>query len=174
MTARPLLGLVAFLCAAATLAGCDRPPELPDGRRRVLVLTVDTLRVDHVTRSSHPLPTMPFTDAFLDSGVVRGTGDVAIAIEYPAELRGTFSVRITTRRPRRQNQGRILSPAAAERAKARASSSSRTEHHMVSRETQFRDVRSGRYFVTADGFLQTPDQANVLATRCATRERAPR
>jgi tRNA A-37 threonylcarbamoyl transferase component Bud32 len=102
--------------------------------------------------------------------VARGRGDVAVAIEYPAELRGTFSVRITTRRPRSHNRGRILSPAAAQRAKSKASASSRTEHHMVSRETQFRDVRSGRYFITADGFLQAPDQENVLATRCTTRE----
>ncbi len=102
--------------------------------------------------------------------LVRGRGDVAVAIEYPAELRGTFSLRLSNRRPKGRLRGRILSPASAQRAKAQAAASSRTEHHMVSRETQFRETRSGRYFVTADGFLQAPDQGNVLATHCETVE----
>jgi tetratricopeptide (TPR) repeat protein len=102
--------------------------------------------------------------------LLRGRGDVAVSIEYPAELRGTFSVRLSTRRPKGRLHGRILNPAAAQRAKLRASSSSRTEHHMVSRETQFREIASGRYFVTVDGFLQAPDSGDVLATHFEDRE----
>ena len=102
--------------------------------------------------------------------LLRGRGDVAVSIEYPAELRGTFSVRLSSRKPRGRLSGRILNPAAAQRAKLRASSSSRTEHHMISRETQFREVSPGRYFVTVDGFLQTPESGDVLATHFEDRE----
>jgi tetratricopeptide (TPR) repeat protein len=102
--------------------------------------------------------------------LLRGQGDIAVSIEYPAELRGTFSVRLSTRKPKGRLSGRILNPAAAQRAKLRASSSSRTEHHMVSRETQFREIGSGRYFVTVDGFLQTPESGDVLATHFEDRE----
>jgi tetratricopeptide (TPR) repeat protein len=102
--------------------------------------------------------------------LLRGRGDVSVSIEYPAELRGTFSVRLSSRKPRGRLNGRILNPAAAQRAKLRASSSTRTEHHMISRETQFREISPGRYFVTVDGFVQTPESGDVLATHFEDRE----
>ncbi|MDH3214053.1 MAG: protein kinase [Myxococcales bacterium] len=102
--------------------------------------------------------------------LLRGRGDIAVSIEYPAEIRGTFSVRLSTRKPKGRLSGRILNPAAAQRAKLRASSSSRTEHHMISRETQFREISAGRYYVTVDGFLQSAESGDVLATHCEDRE----
>jgi tetratricopeptide (TPR) repeat protein len=41
---------------------------------------------------------------------------------------------------------------------------------MVSRETQFRQVRAGRWWVTVDGYLQSPSGAEVIATHFADGE----
>ena len=85
--------------------------------------------------------------------LARGRGDVAVSIGYPAELRGTYSLRLTTRKPKNRLSGRILTPAAAQAARRR----SRTEQHMVCRETQFSGIPSGallprrRWFPAAAG-----------------------
>jgi tetratricopeptide (TPR) repeat protein len=100
--------------------------------------------------------------------LLRGKGDLSISIEYPSELRGTFSVRIAKSRAKAKAQnrkaGRITTPEDAQRAKREAGSASRTERTMVSRETQFHDVAVRSWFVTVDGFLQAADGEEVLGT----------
>jgi len=106
--------------------------------------------------------------------LLRGKGDLAVSIEYPSELRGTFSVRIAKSRAKAKAQnrkaGRITTPEDAERAKREAGSGSRTERTMVSRETQFHDVAVHTWFVTVDGFLQAADGEEVLGTYCDVQE----
>lgn len=107
---------------------------------------------------------------FLLARLLRGRGCVTVTIEYPPELRGTYSLRLSTRKPKNRLSGRILSPAAARAAQHRAGSSSRTEHHLVSRETQFREILAGHYFITADGFLQPPEGNDILTTHYEIQE----
>jgi tRNA A-37 threonylcarbamoyl transferase component Bud32 len=138
-----------------------------------LVASLDDL-AERLQQTDAPMLGLPAAGLLLalllGRRLLRGRGDISVSIEYPAELRGTFSVRLSSRKPKGRLSGRILNPAAAERAKLRASSSSRTEHHMISRETQFREVSPGRYFVTVDGFVQAPDGGDVLATHFEYRE----
>ncbi len=96
--------------------------------------------------------------------VLRGSGDLKVAIGYPAELRGTFHVRISRRKAAGRRGPRIASPAAAERAKRRAGSSSRTDRHLVARETDFHGVRTGVWHVCLDGFVQPQEDEAVIAT----------
>jgi len=77
----------------------------------------------------------------------RGHGDLVVVIAYPDDLRGSFTVALTRRRPRRKRS------TPGEREAARGKVSSRTVHHLVSRETQFRGLAPGRYWVTVDGEL---------------------
>jgi tRNA A-37 threonylcarbamoyl transferase component Bud32 len=76
----------------------------------------------------------------------RGHGDLVVVITYPDDLRGSFSVSLSRRRPKRKR----LTQAERE---ARAKTSSRMEHHLVSRETQFRGIAPGRYWVVVEGEL---------------------
>ncbi|MCH8133206.1 MAG: protein kinase [Myxococcales bacterium] len=96
--------------------------------------------------------------------LVRGRADLKVSIEYPAELRGTYSVKIS----RKKNSGRrgphITSPSAAQRAKRKAAASSKSERQLVSRETDFHGIPSGRWFVTVDGFMQPQDDDTVIGT----------
>ena len=101
---------------------------------------------------------------------LRGKGDLKVSIEYPAELRGTFAVRIARRPASRKKSARVASPMAAQRAKRKASASSRTERHLVSRETDFSRIPRGRWFVVVDGFMQPPDDESVIATHFEERE----
>ena len=87
------------------------------------------------------------TLALIAARTARGHGDLVVCIAYPDDLRGSFTVALSRRRPRRTRR----SPAEREAAKAKVSS--RTEHHLVSRETQFRGVVPGRYWVSVDGEL---------------------
>jgi arylsulfatase A-like enzyme len=65
--------LAASMAAALVLAaGCkENSRNVPgvDARRHVLLLTVDTLRADYVSRHDLPEATMPFVDSLLASGV---------------------------------------------------------------------------------------------------------
>ncbi len=106
--------------------------------------------------------------ALLAAALLRGHGDVTVSIEYPAELRGTFTVRIAPSRSRGRNArkpARVATAVEAERAKRSAPATTRTQHPLVSRETQFRGVRSGRYCVSVEGFLQAADGDAVLSNR---------
>jgi tetratricopeptide (TPR) repeat protein len=106
--------------------------------------------------------------------LVRGKGDLAVSIEYPPELRGTFSVRVarSSKRARAQNRraGRIHGPDEAQRAKHLAGPGSRTERTMVSRETQFQGLAVRTWRVTVDGFLQSADGAEIVATHLEEQE----
>lgn len=87
--------------------------------------------------------------------LLRQRGDVAVAIEYPDELRGIFRVRL--------RGGRRSPPSAAAEGQIREGGASfRKEHHMVSRETRFQRLFTGRYHVTIDGLLVDPETDEVL------------
>jgi len=111
---------------------------------------------------------------FVTLRLMHGKGDLSVSIEYPSELRGTFSVRVARSRAKAMAQNRraerIATPEAAQRAKRGAGSGSRTERTLVSRETQFSDLVAGRCWVTVDGFLQSEENDEVLTTHLEERE----
>lgn len=87
--------------------------------------------------------------------LLRQRGDVAVAIEYPDELRGIFRVSL--------RGGRRSAPSAAtEEDLRKGDASMRREHHMVSRETRFQRLFTGRYHVAIDGLLIDPETDEVL------------
>ena len=58
------------MVAAAFLMACDSAPGRPHpDRRHVLIITVDTLRADHLGGAGFPLPATPFLDSLLDEGI---------------------------------------------------------------------------------------------------------
>jgi arylsulfatase A-like enzyme len=61
LLAATLVGLLAAGCTPAE-------PELPETRRRVLLLTIDTLRADHLGINGQALDTTPFLDSLLARG----------------------------------------------------------------------------------------------------------
>ncbi|HTO53032.1 MAG TPA: protein kinase [Myxococcota bacterium] len=77
----------------------------------------------------------------------RGHGDLVVVIAYPDDLRGSFSVALSRRKPRRKRG----TPGERDPGKTRVSS--RMEHHLVSRETQFRGVAPGKYWISVEGEL---------------------
>jgi tRNA A-37 threonylcarbamoyl transferase component Bud32/lipopolysaccharide biosynthesis regulator YciM len=81
-----------------------------------------------------------------------------VSIQYPVELRGTFRVRLATKK----NQWRRKSPEAIRAEILKGGTSSRTEHHLVSRETQFRRIPARRYFASVEGILQDPESGEML------------
>ncbi|MCZ6783599.1 MAG: protein kinase [Proteobacteria bacterium] len=90
--------------------------------------------------------------------VPRGRGELMVSFDYPPELRGTFSVRLVPRskKPRKRR------PRSDHQLVLKGGASTRTEHHLVSRETQFRRLRPGSYTVMVEGILQDPDSEEVL------------
>jgi tRNA A-37 threonylcarbamoyl transferase component Bud32 len=90
----------------------------------------------------------------------RGHGEIQVQLAYPHELKGTFTIRLSPRKsaPR---PSRIKSPEDA----ARLGASTRTEHHMVARETSFRGVRPGTWYVGAEGFVQS-ESGEVISLHC--------
>ncbi|MEZ4356232.1 MAG: protein kinase [Myxococcota bacterium] len=87
--------------------------------------------------------------------LLRQRGDVAVAIEYPEELRGTFRVRL-------RSGHRPVPDTATEEQIRQGGASTRREHHMVARETQFQRLFTGRYQVILDGLLIDPASDEVL------------
>jgi tetratricopeptide (TPR) repeat protein len=102
--------------------------------------------------------------------LLRGSGDVAVTLEYPSELRGTFTVRIRRRPWSARRRARVSSPSAAERARRRARAASRTVHPMVARETRFPNLAARQYIVEVDGFLQTGGQDDVVTSHHEDRQ----
>jgi tRNA A-37 threonylcarbamoyl transferase component Bud32 len=100
--------------------------------------------------------------------LARGSGDVVVLLDYPDKLRGTFSVR-QLRRPEPQRACRIKTAEDASRLGA----SSRSEHHMVSRETSFHDVPCHRTWFSVEGFLQTAEGGDVVSTHFAVQHARP-
>ncbi len=78
---------------------------------------------------------------------VRGRGDLVVCIAYPDDLRGSFTVTLSHGKPRTGRAPR------GEREATHGKVSSRTEHYLVARETQFRGLTPGRYWITVDGDL---------------------
>jgi len=101
---------------------------------------------------------------WLTARLLRGRGDLAVSLEYPAELRGTFDVRVLRghAKPRRPEP-----PPSAEEARKRASrpgAATRSRHPLVTRETRFRELPSGAYHVVVEGFVEDPLSGEILAT----------
>jgi len=87
--------------------------------------------------------------------LLRQRGDVTVTIAYPDELRGLFQVRV--------RNGRRAVPEPASEAEIRGGgASTRKEHHMVSRETHFQRLFTGRYHLVVDGLLVDPETDEVL------------
>jgi hypothetical protein len=87
--------------------------------------------------------------------LLRQRGDVAVAIEYPEELRGVFRVRLRAGR-------RGLPDPLTEVQVRKGGASTRKEHHLVSRETQFQRLFTGRFHVIIDGLLLDPESDEIL------------
>jgi len=96
----------------------------------------------------------------------RGRGAIAVRIDYPAGLRGTFCVRLHSRSAgARRAAKRSAAPSDVERARHASASASRTARYGVSRETLFLGVPCRRHTVTVDGYLQTSESEDIVATR---------
>jgi arylsulfatase A-like enzyme len=63
-----LLGLATIAGSAATATAAERAEEVRPRFPDVLLVTVDTLRADHLSSSGYPRPTSPNIDALLASG----------------------------------------------------------------------------------------------------------
>jgi len=81
---------------------------------------------------------------------MRGKGDLVVAIEYPGDRRGSFTVSLESGRRR---------GAARKTAVATSRASSRFEHNMVSRETQFRGVPARSYWALLAGSLEAGESS---------------
>ena len=160
-----------------------------DDRAKVIAEAARSRAPDRLTRFVSELVAAPYfaelqntlllAVAILFAGLVtlrllRGKGSLVVNIEYPSELRGTFSVRVAKSRARAKAQnrsaGRITTPEEAQRAKRAAGSGSRTERTLVARETRFNDLAARTWYVTIDGFLQPAEGGDVLATHVEERE----
>ena len=94
---------------------------------------------------------------------LRGHGDVSVRLHYPADLCGTFNVRVSKRKIPIPHQ-RFAKAMDPDLAKREANAASRFEHTMVSRETHFRDLQARSYIVMVYGYLQPLDGEKILAT----------
>jgi tetratricopeptide (TPR) repeat protein len=103
---------------------------------------------------------------------VRGSGAVAVSIDYPAGLRGTFRVKLATRRAR-VRPATPVTPSDEDRARHSAGHAIRTERYGVSRETQFLAVPCRRHFVAVEGYLQTSESEDIVAAHFAEQEVRP-
>jgi tetratricopeptide (TPR) repeat protein len=105
---------------------------------------------------------------------VRGHGAIAVTIEYPAGLRGTFCVKLTTRSAAGARAAKVATtPSDVERQRHAAGNASRTERYGVSRETQFLSVPCRRRFVVVEGYLQTSESEDIVAAHFAEQEITP-
>ena len=85
----------------------------------------------------------------------RGKGDLVVCIELPRRQRGTFSVRLSKKREAK----RRVADARKQRAVEDDSRvSTRFEHYMVARETQFPTVPARHYFVVLEGVVEDPER----------------
>lgn len=93
--------------------------------------------------------------------LLRGRGDLAVSLNYPDELEGTFRVRVSKRRGRRHlPRGETVDPGDNRAA-------TRSDHPMVTRETRFQRVQARSWWVQVEGILQDPDSDEVLESRVA-------
>ena len=96
----------------------------------------------------------------------RGRGDLVVSIELPAGYTGAFSVRLSPERERAR--------ARAVGAEPEARASTRFEHFLVARETQFRGIPARSYWVSVEGRMQSEagDGEPVREEREASVERS--
>jgi tetratricopeptide (TPR) repeat protein len=90
---------------------------------------------------------------------LEGRGDLAVTLAYPAELAGSFSVRIANTPARYK---RLPRAAKALPSQTPPRASTRSEHFAVSRETKFQGLRAGLYYVTVEGILHDPGSAEIV------------
>jgi tRNA A-37 threonylcarbamoyl transferase component Bud32 len=91
--------------------------------------------------------------------IARGRGEIQVCVAYPLEMKGTFSIRLAQRKSGAR-PSRINRPEDA----AKLGASTRTEHHMVARETGFRGLMPGTWYVSAEGFVQAGESGEVVST----------
>jgi len=96
--------------------------------------------------------------------LARGRGDLCVSIEYPPELRGTFTVAIRKRALGEPDTPRVTSPVAAKRERLGARMARRRWHPMVAHETRFMGVPARQLCVSVDGFLQTTGGGDAVVT----------
>ncbi len=89
-----------------------------------------------------------------------GRGDLTVTLSYPEELDGSFSVYLAKQPGKFKRTHRNARLAAGAEPQGRAST--RSEHHEVSRETQFRGRRSQLYYVTVEGTLRDPSSGETV------------
>jgi tetratricopeptide (TPR) repeat protein len=90
--------------------------------------------------------------------ILRGRGDLVVAIAFPDELEGTFTVRLADkpgRHPRGGTGAKLVG------LQIPGVSTGRT-HHMVSRETRYRKLAPGTYYAVIEGVLQDIKGKEVL------------
>ncbi len=104
----------------------------------------------------------------------RGSGAIAVAIDYPAGLRGTFCVKLATRATAGARTAKLATPSDTERAYHAAGVASATVRYGVSRETQFLAVPCRRHFIAVDGYLQTLESEDIVAAHFAEQEVVPK
>ena len=109
----------------------------------------------------------------LSLGLRRRTA-VHVFVDYPAQLRGTFRVRLRRRPVSASREPRITSPADAQLVRRRSGGSSARTHLDVSRETLFLGVPCRRVYLCVDGFAQSEDGTDVVAIHFAEQEVRPR
>ena len=102
--------------------------------------------------------------------LLRGRGDLRVTLDYPAELRGTFRVRIAHKPSKQTGATHDTGVAASADENSAARTSTRTEHQLVSRETGFFGVRPGIWHVTVDGFLKLPGDDAVVTNHFEERK----
>ena len=68
---------------------------------------------------------------------VRGNGAIAVTIDYPAGLRGTFCVKLSRRATASTRTAKLATPSDAERARHAAGEATPSARYGVARETQF-------------------------------------
>jgi arylsulfatase A-like enzyme len=63
----PTVGLCLVLLASVLVFGCTKRPEIP--RNNILLITIDTLRADHLSVYGYPRTTSPVLDSLATNGV---------------------------------------------------------------------------------------------------------
>lgn len=140
--------------AANALASAPELAWIPEPVRHAGAVVVAALaRLGPIPWTRYLVAAGVFLTALLV--VLRQRGDIAVAIEYPEELRGIFRVRL-------RRSVRRVPDATTEEQIRRGGASTRRQHHMVARETQFQRLFTGRYQVIVDGILIDPASDEVL------------
>jgi arylsulfatase A-like enzyme len=99
-----LLGLLVFGLSCRerrAAAPTPRPSALAGNRHNVLLVTIDTLRADHLGAYGYARPTSPRIDALARSGVL-----FEKAYTFWPKTRGSMAIMLTGRRPSRNGYGK--------------------------------------------------------------------